>query len=185
MPEDIPLAIAGIQIADGQTTWRGVLPVVMAGVALRDLAAWTLGRVLGARLLEAAWFQKVIPPRRIDRARHLLADRGPLAVVAGRFMVGFRVPVFLAAGASGISLGTFAVADGLAMLVAVPLVVGLGEVIGAPLLHTMRYLSRTSGLVWGVLFVAVVGVWWWRRSRRGTTDPDPDELDGPDEADVT
>lgn len=170
LPEDVAVILAGIALAEGRFALEFTLPVVLAGVLTRDVIAWSLGRLLGDRLLGAAWFRRVVPPERLERARRLLVERGPATVAAGRFMVGFRVPIFLAAGAGRLPLRTFLFWDGLAALVAVPLGLALGATFGPPVLEIAQAVLRGSGVFWVVAAtIAVLAMRARKKSRTGRT----------------
>jgi membrane protein DedA with SNARE-associated domain len=161
VPEDVPLMVAGSQIAAGSWEWAATLAVAWVGVGMRDVTAWAIGRYLLGRLLEGR-LSFLIGKRRLARAQRLVARHGVAAVLMGRFMVGFRSPMFMAAGASGVPLRSFVAVDGLGLILAIPLTVGLGYAFGAPIAEIAGMLiQRASSVV--MLAVAVGGVWViWR-----------------------
>lgn len=164
LPEDVPVLYAGIGLARGERAWVPTLLAVVAGVVTRDSLAYLLGRLLGARLLDAPWFRRLIPPEKIDRARVMLVQRGPVAVLVGRFLVGFRAPMFIAAGVSGLRYRTFIAWDALGMLVALPLMLTLGYTVGPPILDVAAAaLPRTRELL---LLAALIGAGVWAVRRR-------------------
>lgn len=174
VPEDFPLLYAGARVRSGAFAWPATLAVSMAGVALRDLAAWGLGRVLGDTLLHRPWVRRLLGARRLDRARRMIRDHGAASVLAGRFLIGFRAPVFLLSGAMGIPLRAFLVFDGLGLLVAVPVVLALGWGFGAPIHEGAFWLFQRARLVAAIGLAVGVAVWiglrW--RAASGSTEPD-------------
>lgn len=159
VPEDFPLLYAGARIQSGAFSWPGTLAVATVGVALRDLAAWALGRVLGDTLLHRDWVRALVGARRLERARTLVSQHGAASVLAGRFLIGFRAPVFLLSGAMGIPLRAFVVYDGLGLLVAVPLVVVLGWAFGAPISDGAFWVFERARLaVVVVVAIAAIGL---------------------------
>jgi membrane protein DedA with SNARE-associated domain len=112
----------------------------------------------------------------------MVTEHGALAVLAGRFFVGFRAPVFMAAGAMRLPVRQFLRWDFAGLLVTVPAVLGLGYAFGAPLLETTRWaLAQTR---WLAIAIAVAGgLWAWQRrgrlaspSAEGTAAGDPEEV---------
>ena len=164
VPEDVVILYAGLSIASGRFAWGPVIAIVLIGFLIRDTLAWSLGYALGDKLLEAAWFQRLISPAKVQHARHLIRERGALAVFGGRFMVGMRAPMFIVAGASGIPYTRFITWDLLGMTITMPLLLGTGYWMGPPVLE-----SAQAALPWLSNFVLVAvlayGLWWFRRQQ--------------------
>ncbi|MEZ4239078.1 MAG: DedA family protein [Myxococcota bacterium] len=161
VPEDVPLMMAGSRIASGGWAWGLTLLVAWSGVAVRDVCAWAVGRYLLHWLL-AGRLGWIIGPQRIARAEGLIARHGAAAVLMGRFMIGFRAPMFIAAGASGVPLRKFVLTDGLGLLAAIPLTVAVGYRFGAPVAQLAGQLIHRASGVAGLL--VLFGVAWlaWR-----------------------
>ena len=169
-PEDVPLLYAGIRISAGEWTFLPVLAVSMAGVYIRDLVAFGIGRWLGDHVLQGKWMKRWLGEKKLSRAMALVGGYGPHAVLIGRFMFGFRVPVFLVAGAMGVKRRHFLFWDALGLCVAVPAMVALGYGFGEPVIATVILLGRRfrEGLLLTALFV--IGAWlswaWWRERKK-------------------
>ncbi len=166
VPEDLPLVWAGIRVADGDWHLLPTLGIALLGVATRDLVAWSIGRMLGAVLLDEGRAQRFLGRRNVAWARRMLDRHGALAVLLGRFLVGFRAPVFAVAGAMGVPLRSFVLYDGIGLLIAVPLAMSLGYAFGHPLLAILvAILGWCRTWMVPLLFVAVAAglAWQWRR----------------------
>jgi membrane protein DedA with SNARE-associated domain len=164
MPEDFPLVYAGARVAEGSWTWPAALAVAFLGVGLRDLIAWSVGRLLGDWLLHRESVRRIVGRRSIDRARRMVTRHGAWAVLIGRFLVGFRAPVFAVAGAMGVPLRSFAGIDALGLMVAVPLAMLVGYEFGAAVaVGLATVVERARWWVAGAVIVAVA-VLAWRRS---------------------
>lgn len=168
VPEDLPLVWAGIQVADGAWAVLPTLAVAIVGVGCRDLAMWSIGRALGRVLLDGDRGRFLFGRRNLAWAHGFVERHGPKAVLFGRFLVGFRAPVFAAAGAVGVPFRSFVLFDGIGLLVAVPLAVSVGWAFGHPVVALL-----TGVLAWArawvaplvVLTIAVaLGTVQWRRS---------------------
>lgn len=176
IPEDVPLLFAGTRIANGDWSWPATLAVAWLGVAVRDVVSWSVGRFLLRWLLATGRARWLLGGRRIERARRLVTDHGALAVLMGRFVIGFRTPVFVAAGAMGVPLRSFALYDALGLTLAVPLAVGLGYWFGSPVAEIAAALHRTSSI--GGIAVAVglgLLIWWATASTAATASAGDDE----------
>jgi membrane protein DedA with SNARE-associated domain len=156
LPEDVVLLWAGMQVAEGGFVWERVLPIALAGILVRDVLAYLIGRVLGDRLLTSRLAARVLPVAKIARVRGLVARRSALAVLLGRLAIGFRVPVFVAAGISGVGAPTFLAVDALAMVVTVPAEVVLGARYGRRALDVGARVLGTSSAFWAALTIVLV-----------------------------
>ena len=128
----VPVPEELIQLTVGYLARRGVLSLVpgivvaWAGLVVGDFLLFRLGRSHGPRFLESRHVARVFTPRRRAFVERHFARHPILTIVLARHASGFRLPVFVMAGASGVRSRTFLLADGLSALASVPLVVGAG-----------------------------------------------------------
>lgn len=177
MPEDVPLLYAGTQIAGGSWAWPAVILVGVVGVGLRDLGAWAMGRYL-IRWLLATRAGHWLFGNKLRRAERLISNHGSAAVLIGRFLVGFRAPVFMAAGAMGVPLRSFVGYDAVGLVIAVPMTVGLGYVFGAPIIElAAAMLQRASAFA--TIGALAAGIWFvWRATALAPAPaPEPERID--------
>ena len=175
VPEDVALMFAGTQIKAGNVHWLPTILVTICGVFFRDLVAYSVGRFVGGWLLQRPLIHRFLGKRKIEKARALVEKRGSKAVFFGRFMVGVRATVFLVAGASGVPLRKFVFWDLAGMVVAVPGVVIVGFLFGAPILEMGAWLLGRTSLLMGVLLVLALAwgaykVWRGREDMVGSVD---------------
>ena len=154
LPEDFPLVYAGVAIAEGKFTWTPTLVVAVVGVGLRDVGVYALGRYMGPWLLESERSERWFKRERIRRAEKMVRDRGPVAVLVGRFLIGFRAPVFLVAGACKLPFRQFVFWDVVGMTVAVPGMIWLGWAFGEQITDMMFWLNARSRIVLVVMAIA-------------------------------
>lgn len=169
LPEDFPLIYAGVRVSEGTWAWAPTLTVAIIGVLIRDFVAYGLGWFFGHRLLHAGWMRRLIGEAKIDWAEQLVRSHGPSAVLLGRFLIGFRAPVFMVAGATRVSIRAFALWDLLGILVTVPAVVVLGFYFGDPIADTFFWIMSRAREVMAVGFVGTL-IWIGWRMRAA---PDP------------
>lgn len=163
VPEDVTLLYAGIRVGDGSFGVGPTLAAAGSGIYLRDLIAWTIGRTLGA---EDGRIARWMPERQLRRARALFDRHGHRAVLMGRFMIGFRVPVIVVAGAAGVPLGTFARWDLLGLAITTPLLLGAGWAFGAPFVAVAQQVFSRLWMIW-VPALVVLAVRAWRSRTDG------------------
>ena len=156
-PEDIALALVGaVHVKSGGVLLFPAIVVAGLGTLGRDIIVWTLGRYLGDWALQRAWLRRLVGGKRIERARTLVVRRGATSVLAGRALVGMRVPIFFVTGSMGIPLRQFIQWDLLGLCFTTPLLVGLGLYLGAPLVEGLQViLSKAGWIPWVV--AGVVG----------------------------
>jgi membrane protein DedA with SNARE-associated domain len=171
LSEDVILVVAGYLVGRGFTNpwWTFVVcyPCVVAG----DVLLYEGGRRLG----NWPWAQKhlkgILTPRRRRVAEKLFARWGVLTVAVARQVIGLRSPTFVFAGVSRMPRVEFIVTDSLAALVAVPLFMVIGDLMGRRLgrlggngLHWAELSLVGAALVGGGLYLGVRAlVHRWRR----------------------
>lgn len=166
VPEEAIFATAGALAATGQMTWSVAYAVGWVSIVLLDLALHALGRWGGPGLRRSRLGRR-IGTRRWAVARRFVGLRGPWAVVAARFVMGTRIPVFLLAGALGMPRRTFLLVAGSAAVVSVALPLALGYYLGANLDALLAWLTAARWILVG-LAVAGLATWWFLVRRRRT-----------------
>ncbi|MEZ4323042.1 MAG: VTT domain-containing protein [Myxococcota bacterium] len=167
LPEDLPL------LAAGMTVERADQLVALAlagglGVLCRDAVFFGLGRAFGEGALRWRLVRRLIGDSRLESARQLVLARGGRAVLAARFLVGFRSAAFLVAGAMGVRVRDFVVWDAVALVVSVPVVLALGAVLGTPLTAAVLWVLDHRLLVLGM--VVLVGLAWVTSEQQAHAD---------------
>ncbi|MCB9677817.1 MAG: VTT domain-containing protein [Alphaproteobacteria bacterium] len=157
MPEDLPLLAAGATLTEPGAL-LGLAVAGGLGVLCRDAVFFLVGRFAGERALRWRWVVWMLGEGRLARARDLVERRGGRAVLIARFLVGFRSAAFLVAGAMGVRPRDFVVWDLVGITASVPLLLGLGAVVGAPVTSAIGWLLEHRLLV--VAMAALVGLAW-------------------------
>lgn len=166
VPEDVILLYAGLKLGDGTLGWGPTLLVTYTGVLLRDLFAWSLGRFVGEKVLTLPATRWMVSAERVDQARDWVSSNGFRAVLVGRFMVGFRFPMFVAAGLGRVPFRTFVGVDAIALLLVVPGMLAAGAFAGPGFVAAARRFVTGSSLFFYLLIAVIVGSWFWARGRR-------------------
>lgn len=166
LSEDLILVTGGLVAAQGHAWLPGVMLAGWAGTLAGDLLLYRVGRTLGTRLRTRPRLQRVLTPARVAWVEDQMARHGALTVLAVRFLPGLRVPTYLLAGAGGLPLRRFVLADGLGALVTAPLLVALGHSFGRDVLTQVQ--SGFRVLLWAAAAVVVAlaaaqGLRRWKR----------------------
>ncbi|MEL7298471.1 MAG: alpha/beta fold hydrolase [Pseudomonadota bacterium] len=123
--EDLACIAAGILAAQGVISFPLAVVASLVGLFTGDLALFAAGRWVGRPTL-----QRWVHADKLGQAQQWLADRGPIVIIASRFMPGTRLPTYLAAGALQMPWLRFTVFFALATLIWTPLLVGLASLYG-------------------------------------------------------
>lgn len=181
-PEDVPLIYGGMCIAASRAGWLPTVLIAGSAVAVRDVIAFGIGRVVGDLLLERPFVIRLFGQKRLNRAQRLVDEHDARAVLAGRFLLGMRAPVFIVAGAMGVPLRRFVMWDAIGLAIVIPTTLLLGATFGQPLLD--GFLAVWHGTRWLAPAVAMGLIAWASlravRRRRlasaiGTADDDDDD----------
>lgn len=181
VPEDITLVAGGVITGFACTTTDGtvttlalchqvhlMVAVSMAGVLIGDLTMFTLGRMLGMRITENRWFNRILSKERFTKVQDKMTKHGKWILFAARFMPGLRAPIFIVSGITrSVSYTRFVLTDGSAALISVPVWIYLGF-LGSQnrelLLNTIKKGQLGSVLfVVGIILLFVVRAIYKRR----------------------
>lgn len=167
IPEDVVLVSAGIVAGLGHAGLADMLVITFLGVLLGDVAMYAIGWHWGNRIRQWRFFDRLVSAEREAGIRAAFARRGIWFVFAARFLWGIRVAVYLVAGMSRqIVPARFLLADGLAVLLTVPVKVVLGFY-GAHHRAWLEQALHTEERVIGILagsILLLLTLWWlWRR----------------------
>jgi membrane protein DedA with SNARE-associated domain len=174
MPEDIILITAGYLAALGKFSLTSAIFAGFVGVLSGDAVLFFLGRRFGPDVLRWRVIQRMFAEERLDIARRKIQENGRFICFIARFLPGLRSPIYLTAGAMGISPRTYIVQDFSAALISVPFWVVLGWWFGPSVESAIRAAKSMQGwLLGGVVLVVVGYVLWMIRKERLMRDGDP------------
>lgn len=136
IPEDIPVILGGVAASKGIVSLHAVFLTCYCGVLFADQVIYFVGYYFGPKLLEAGTKSSFIPSitaERVEAVREGLRRRRLLYIFIGRHLFPVRTATFLSAGALRIPYLEFLLADALAALVSVTIVLWLGWFLGGTL----------------------------------------------------
>ncbi len=198
IPEDIPLILGGVAWQQGLVAPQAILLTCYVGVLLADQMVYAFGYFFGQRILKAGTDSPLFPSiteERVLLIREGLRKKRLTYIFIGRHLFPVRTATFLTAGALHIPFLEFLIADAIAAVVSVSVVVAIGHVLGGQLtpeiishlVHQSHYYIALVTLLLAVL----VGAKFYIRHRRkksrarkaaaraaaGTPDPDAPRTD--------
>jgi membrane protein DedA with SNARE-associated domain len=132
--------------------WLGLIAVVVLGASNLFL----ISRRAGRKLAESRFASYVhLSPERLARAEQWFARYGVLAIIFGRHIPGFRIPITVAAGVFKVRYPIFAMSVAISTAIWAGVVIIIGITIGSRL---ERFLALHKGLyiLWGALIVLLI-----------------------------
>jgi len=166
IPEELTQLTAGALAHEGYLDVRLAIPVVWAGIVAGDTVLFLLARRHGPWLLATRAARRVLTPERKEKLERHFARHAFWTVAVARHTGGVRFPAFALAGATGVRLSTFVVADGLSALVSVPLVVGAGYLLWQHLEQARRDVRVVELSILAAVALAIGVLLLVRRRRR-------------------
>ena len=167
--EDLTLLLGGALAARGVTSYWPTLASGYFGVLLGDALIHHWGQRMGPAAYLQPRVQKVLSVERQEKLRSHFARHGFLTVVVGRHTPVLRAPVFFLAGASGVPLWKFVLADAVSAAITVPIVVTLGFYFGEHLDDVRRIIHQVQWFILGAVALGLlVYFFFWRRRRNRT-----------------
>lgn len=167
IPEEITLLASGFLIQMGFVRLYPMLVIGFVGVLSGDLAMYSIGHKWGQGILTHQYMRKVLSEARMEWVKQFFCDHGNKTILIARFISGFRVAAFLAAGTMGMRMGQFLFLDFLGAIITVPLLVLLGYYFGAKIGGLAEFFTRIDLLLKTALVIlAGAGLVYWLCKRR-------------------
>jgi membrane protein DedA with SNARE-associated domain len=156
-PGDVFVMYVGAHVprnlASWFVAWLGLIAVVVAGAT----NLFFISRRFGRRLAQGRFAEVVhLSPERLDKAERWFEKYGVIAIIFGRHIPGFRVPITLAAGVLRVKYSVFAasVAVSTAIWAGIVLLVGINF---GPRMGQFLRLHREMYWLWaGVVLVMII-----------------------------
>ncbi|HUY74788.1 MAG TPA: VTT domain-containing protein [Candidatus Dormibacteraeota bacterium] len=155
-PGDIFVMYVGAHVprnlASWLIAWLGLVGVVVLGAT----NLFYISRRFGGRLVEGRFAHLIhLSPERWDRAERWFERYGAIAIIFGRHIPGFRVPITVAAGVFRVGYPVFAasVAVSTAIWAGVVMVIGVNF---GPRLEAFLRLHRETYWLWAAVVVVMV-----------------------------
>ena len=168
IPEELTLLTGGFFVHAGIIRIYPALVVGFCGILGGDLTIYAIGKKWGQDLLKHPNLRRIITEKRLERVRQFFSDHGSRTVFIARFISGFRVAAFFAAGTMGVKLGNFLLLDFLGALILIPLLVLLGFYFGESIVWLSAVINRIDFLLTVSAALACIvglGYYLWKRKR--------------------
>ncbi len=131
LPEELAYVAAGIATAFGTLNLFLAFAACLVGALLGDLVMYGTGRLFGRGLLRRrGWLARWLNEKTEARAEEMIRRHGLKVFLLGRFLVGVRAPMYVAAGVLRMRLARFLLVDAICASIVIALVFGLSWLLG-------------------------------------------------------
>jgi len=171
--EEIIIVPAGFLIGQGHLDAGATFLSAYVGAFCSDAIWYFICRRYGTPILHVRWFKRMAHPRRLLQAKHQIEKRGAWLVVTARFVPGTRTSVMIASGLLHMPVWKFALAEGLTLLITIPLQLGLGWLIAHQVgsQGTAGVILTIIGVIVAILLLAFGWQWIVQHRRSGARAP--------------
>lgn len=182
IPEDLLLLLGGFLSWAGYTNLYLTIIICVAGALVGDYLVFYIGRKWGAEILSHPRFRRWLTQRRLAKIHDYFDDYGGKTVFFARFFAGFRMAVYLVAGAIRMNARRFVMTDMCGAVLSVPLVTLLGYFLSGRIDALLRTIHGARIVASALMVVAVLGFLAYRRWSGGNNDREIQEPAGPEGA---
>ena len=169
-PGDVFVMYVGTRVPHNLFAWILAWLGLILAVVLGATNLFLLSRRFGRRLVASQFAEYVhLSPERIARADQWFKKYGVLAIIFGRHIPGFRIPITVASGIFDVRYPVFAasVAVSTAIWAGIVLIIGINY---GPRLENLLRAHTGLYFVWGAIVVALVGSIFIRQRLRAARE---------------
>lgn len=165
-PGDVFVMYVGIHIPRNIGAWLAAWLGLIVAVTLGATNLYLISRKFGTKLVHSSFGEYVhLNPERLAKAEQWFARWGVLAIIFGRHVPGFRVPITVAAGTFGVKYRVFAPSVAISTAIWAGVMLTLGITIGPRLALLLRAHGQIY-VVWGAIVLVLIVTLYIRQRRR-------------------
>jgi membrane protein DedA with SNARE-associated domain len=170
IPSELIMPLAGFAVAQNEMEFAPAIAAGIIGTVLGALPWYYAGVVSGERRLKRLikrrgdWLG--ISVEDLERSQGWFHRHGNRTVFFGRFIPAIRTLISLPAGFNNMAMIPFLIYSSLGTLIWVSLLTYAGYILGDNYQLVEEYLKPISVVVVASLVIGI-GVWIWRRKRKG------------------
>ena len=151
--------LSGFLIAHGTTKLFPTFLIVYPLILIIDFFVFFVGKRYGRILVRHKIFGKLISPEKLLKLEEKFRKRGALVVLFGRHILGFRTPIFLAAGVTRMSATKFLIVDAATALLTVAFFWGGIGLLGDSRIEVLKTEATKVGHIAIVVFLIMFVGW--------------------------
>jgi membrane protein DedA with SNARE-associated domain len=163
IPEDLLLLLGGFLSWAGYTNLYTTIVISIVGALVGDYLVFYIGRKWGSNVLNHPRFRRWLTQRRLKKIHHHFENYGGKTVFFARFFAGFRMAVYLVAGAIRMNAQKFVLTDMCGAVLSVPLVTLLGYFLSGKIDAILRTIHGARIIATLVLVLAILALIAYRK----------------------
>jgi len=169
VPGDILFVIISGWAISGSLSLTMVTIYGVTGCFLASCILFYVGHKPGRQFVEG-WLSRKVEPERIDRAKSLIADRGPLILAVSRFIPGVRSLLVFMAGTSGMRFALAAIPIAFSAIAWYLILSVAGSIFGHNLQAAEGFMKHFEIWIWIILAIislifTISGILKWKARR--------------------
>ncbi len=162
VPGDIIIAYSGYNISRGRISFPIALTVIMISILVgSSILFWLSSRYGNTIIVKFGRFLH-LHPERLLKVEKQFKKYGPLVIIFGRHIPGFRIPITVFAGMSGIKYRAFIISTFISTLFWVIFYLELGMKLGRKIHAFSKVVSHGTALVF-IVGAVIAGIFIFRR----------------------
>ena len=155
-PGDVYVMYVGTRIPHNPAAWVAAWLGLILAVVLGASNLYLISRRWGRKLVESRFAEYVhLSPERLAKAEEWFKRYGVLAIIFGRHIPGFRIPITVACGVFGIPYRVFAPSVAVSTAIWAGIVLAIGIKYG-PRLEVLLRAHTQLYFLWGAIVVLLV-----------------------------
>jgi len=165
-PGDVFVMYVGIHVPHHLAAWLAAWLALVLVVVLGATNLFFISRRVGHRLVHSEFAEYVhLNPERLAKAEAWFKRYGVLAIIFGRHIPGFRVPITVASAVFGVPYVVFAPSVAVSTAIWAGVMLTLGITLG-PHLAVLLEAHRWMYFIWGGIVAVLIGSIYLRQRRR-------------------
>lgn len=140
---------------------------ILLGCYFSAWIGYWIGRIFGQQWMKYSWFQRLMPPQRLNKIQIFFQKYGLLTLLIGRFIpFGIRNCIFMSSGMSRYSFIKFAIFDLFACGLWCSLTFYILCILSQNYTDLIHKIKLTNSCIFIVFSVAVIILFWYKRSKK-------------------
>ncbi len=168
IPEEVVVVAAGVLSHDSDSfKWQYAYLACLGGAIAGDIVVYSIGRYLGhGFFLRYPWFARLMHEEREAKMEEVIKKHGFKVFFVARFMVGVRVPLYLAAGVVRMSWPRFLLINVFCATTVVSIAFWLGHRYGNEVVKSIKEGQGGITVVVLLLVGIAIGFYFIRRRKK-------------------